>query len=397
MQELEKLLQFKLCDSCLGRQFARLWHGISNEERGRRIRKEHGLEYVPPESCWLCGGITGEIDKFASLVVEALQEYEFNTFLVGCRVDEEIIRKEERIATPHSESIKREINREVGKKVYEVVQKPVEFIHPDIVAIIDTSYDVVELDVRPIFIYGRYRKLVRGIPQTKWYCRKCHGKGCEYCNFKGKMYEESVEELIASPLLKIFDAKDEKFHGAGREDIDVRMLGNGRPFILEITEPRRRNVDIRILQKEINDFASGKVEVVDLRYAKRNEIEALKAAKYPKTYRVVVKFEEKGKINEAVNALRDSIVEQRTPRRVAHRRADRVRRRKVIDIRVEEMKEDEATLIIKAESGTYIKELVTGDGGRTSPSLSHLAGVEMEVKMLDVIEIGDRNEKVERI
>jgi len=29
-----------------------------------------------------------------------------------------------------------------------------------------------------------------------------------------------------------------KFHGAGREDIDVRMLGRGRPFILEVINPR---------------------------------------------------------------------------------------------------------------------------------------------------------------
>ena len=388
-EEVNKLFQFKLCDSCLGRQFAKLWHGMTNEERGRKIREEYGLKEIPPEECWLCEGIMGEMDKFASLVVDALSDYEFNTFLVGCRVDEDIIEREERIATQYSESIKREINREVGKKVYSFIEKPVEFVRPDIVAIIDTSYDTVELDVRPVFIYGRYRKLVRGIPQTKWYCRKCHGKGCEYCNFKGKMYEESVEEIIAAEPLRIFQAKEEEFHGAGREDIDVRMLGNGRPFILELKEPRKRNVDIEKVEKAINEFAAGKVEVVSLRYASRNEIEMLKSAKYPKTYRVVVGFEEKGKINEAVNALRSSIIEQRTPRRVAHRRADKVRRRKVIDIRVEEMKENEATLVIKAESGTYIKELITGDEGRTVPSLSHLAGVDMEVKMLDVIEIGD--------
>ncbi len=388
-EEVNKLFQFKLCDSCLGRQFAKLWHGMTNEERGKKIREEYGLKEIPPEECWLCEGIMGEMDKFASLVVDALSDYEFNTFLVGCRVDEDVIEREERIATQYSESIKREINREVGKKVYSFIEKPVEFVRPDIVAIIDTSYDTVELDVRPVFIYGRYRKLVRGIPQTKWYCRKCHGKGCEYCNFKGKMYEESVEEIIAAEPLRIFQAKEEEFHGAGREDIDVRMLGNGRPFILELKEPRKRNVDIEKVEKAINEFAAGKVEVVSLRYASRNEIEMLKSAKYPKTYRVVVGFEEKGKINEAVNALRSSIIEQRTPRRVAHRRADKVRRRKVIDIRVEEMKENEATLVIKAESGTYIKELITGDEGRTVPSLSHLAGVDMEVKMLDVIEIGD--------
>lgn len=28
-----------------------------------------------------------------------------------------------------------------------------------------------------------------------------------------------------------------KFHSGGREDIDVRMLGNGRPFLIELINP----------------------------------------------------------------------------------------------------------------------------------------------------------------
>jgi len=57
---------------------------------------------------------------------------------------------------------------------------------------------------------------------------------------------------------------------------------------------------------------------------------------------------------------------------------------------------NEITLVIKAESGTYIKELITGDEGRTVPSLSEIAGCAIEVKQLDVIKIGDKNgEKIE--
>jgi len=396
-EEAKKLASYKLCDSCLGRQFAKVEHGITNEERGEKIRKMLGLEKIDAEQCWLCEGLMNEIEKFADLVIEVLQDYEFNNFLVGCKVDEEILRKEEKIVTPYSESIKREINREVGKLVAKRIDKPAEFVHPDIIAIVDTRYDVVKLDVRPIYIYGRYKKLIRGIPQTKWYCRKCRGKGCKYCNYKGKMYDESVEELIAAKAMELFEAKDEAFHGAGREDIDVRMLGNGRPFILELKEPRKRNINLNELQELINEYAKGKVEVSQLRYADRHEVEKLKEAKYPKIYRVKIKFEENGKINEAVNALRGSIISQRTPKRVAHRRADKVRYRKIIDIEIEEMKVKEATLIIKAESGTYIKELITGDEGRTTPSLAELAGVSIEVEELDVISVGGENEKVEGV
>jgi len=53
------------------------------------------------------------------------------------------------------------------------------------------------------------------------------------------MYETSVQEEIAKPILPYFRPKDYKFHSGGREDIDVRMLGDGRPFVLELISPRR--------------------------------------------------------------------------------------------------------------------------------------------------------------
>ncbi|MBC7080727.1 MAG: tRNA pseudouridine(54/55) synthase Pus10 [Thermoplasmatales archaeon] len=396
-KEVEKLSKYGLCDSCLGRQFAKLKDGMKNYERGIKIRSQFKIEEAPPKDCWLCSGISNEIEKYAELVMKEIKKYEFDSFLIGCKIDEEILRKEKEIATPYSESIKREIDRELGKIIEKNIQKRVDFESPDIVAIIDTSFDRVKIDVKPIFIYGRYKKLIRGIPQTKWYCRKCHGIGCKYCNYKGKMYDESVEELIAHEALKEFEANDESFHGAGREDIDVLMLGNGRPFILELNKPKKRRVELKMLEKKINEHANGKVIVSDLRYASREEIEKLKSAKYEKVYRVKIKFAGNGKINEAVNALRDRKIFQHTPSRVAHRRADKIRERKIIDIKIKEMKMDEAIIEVVAEAGTYIKELITGDNGRTTPSLAELYGSKIEVEELDVIYVGDENEKVERI
>jgi tRNA pseudouridine synthase 10 len=48
----------------------------------------------------------------------------------------------------------------------------------------------------------------------------------------------SVEELIAGPAKEVFRAEVSRFSSAGREDIDVRMLGGGRPFVLELENPR---------------------------------------------------------------------------------------------------------------------------------------------------------------
>ena len=388
-EEGKKLLDYSLCDSCLGRQFGKVDHGITNKERGVRIRGILDEEKTEGDDCWICGGLMDEIGKFADLIVESMGTYEYDTFLVGCKVDETIVRRENEIATKYFESIKRELNREIGKLVTKKTHKEPDFVNPDIVAVINTLYDIVELDIRSIFVYGRYNKLMRGLPQTKWYCRKCYGRGCDYCNQKGKLYDESVEEMIAQKAVEMFKADGESFHGAGREDIDVLMLGNGRPFILEVKRPRKRNVDMKVMQEKINEYAKGKVNVRNLKFAERAEIEELKKAKYPKTYRVTMRFEGNGKINEAVNALGNRIIKQRTPQRVVHRRADKVRCRSVLDMKIEELKDRKAVAIVTAESGTYIKELITGDNGRTCPSLSELAGVEIEIEKLDVIGIGD--------
>ncbi len=390
----KKIASFGLCDACLGRQFINI-EATDNRERGKKIREALNIE--ESQQCWLCDGLINDIPLMASLCIDALKDYEFSTFLVGCRIDEEILLKERRIATQTSESIKREIDREVGKIIAKKLDRLPDFKNPDIVVTIDTTCYDIKIDAKSIYIYGRYRKLVRNIPQTKWPCRHCNGLGCVNCNFTGKMYEESVEELIAKKAVEAAMAGDESFHGAGREDIDVCMLGNGRPFILELKQPKKRNIDLKKLEQEINEYAKGKVEVLGLRFANKEEVRKIKEAKHPKIYMVKIKFTKKEKIYEAVNALIGREISQATPTRVLHRRTDIVRKRKVLDIKIKEIKMNEATLIIKAESGTYIKELVTGDNGRTKPSLASLAGDNVEVLELDVIGIGDENEKVERI
>ena len=394
------LVGYPLCDACLGRQFAQISHGLDNKERGAIIREALGGTAIPPVDCWLCDGLLSELESFVNLVSAALAPYEYATFLIGSRIEDTIEVQEAELAaiTGASEQTKREINREIGKRLEKQTNAEVDFDHPDITAIVDTQYGDIDLDIRPLFIYGRYKKLVRGIPQTKWWCRKCHGTGCDYCEGTGKMYEESVEDYIATPAVNATGAADESFHGAGREDIDVRMLGTGRPFILELIKPHHRVIDLTELQMAINAYGIGKVEVMHLCFTERSKIEYIKSARWTKMYRAVVKMSNRGKLNEAVTALRNCSISQRTPSRVVHRRADKIRQRCILDIHIDEVTNDLVTLVIHAESGTYIKELITGDGGRTAPSLQQLMDCPIKMQTLDVIQIGDEyGEKIERI
>jgi tRNA pseudouridine synthase 10 len=230
-----ELSKRELCDRCLGRLFSKLGHGMDNETRGRIVRENLGWD--ERQGCEVCRGLLAEIPKFSKLALSKLEGLEFDTYLVGSRVDPGIAEAEEnlwvQLNTQDAEPIKSEINREVGKLMGDSLNLEVDFKNPDVVTVIDTAYDYVELQVAPLFIYGRYRKLVRGIPQTKWPCKWCLGKGCEKCGFKGKMYERSMEEIIASEVMKFSGGDKHSFHGMGREDVDVLMLGNGRPFVLE--------------------------------------------------------------------------------------------------------------------------------------------------------------------
>jgi tRNA pseudouridine synthase 10 len=59
---------------------------------------------------------------------------------------------------------------------------------------------------------------------------------------------------------------------------------------------------------------------------------------------------------------------------------------------IEKISGDEAVLTITVSNGTYVKELVTGDDGRTEPSISSILNTNCTVKGLEVLKIhnGDR-------
>ena len=388
----------ELCDYCLGRQFARRSHGLSNRDRGRAIRVLLSLEddrpYEEPDGCQLCLGNLLIIERWAERALARLEGIEFKRFVVGSHLPEFLKEQEKGLQRRYNlkwaGSLKHDLNREVGKLLEAALPKAeVDLRKPEVAVLLDLVWDRVELKITPLFIYGRYRKLVRGLPQTHWPCRRCRGRGCPECSFTGKQYQESVEELVSPPILEAARGSGSAFHGSGREDIDARMLGEGRSFIVEIREPRVRSLDLHHLEEEINRRAAGKVEVRGLKFVERGMVERLKASLSEKLYRARVRFERPVSAEELQQALQDLVgpIEQRTPRRVAHRRADKVRRREVHEIRGELVDEHEALLEMRCDGGLYVKELISGDEGRTNPSLAGILKVPAEVVELDVLEI----------
>ncbi len=401
----ETLSLGKVCDHCLGRQFAIKYKGkADNATIGAALRKARGTRDFEAslkrkkkgkvtKDCPICGGVFLNLDKLAKLVVKETKKLDFDTFLIGSRPLRSGIELEEhlwsKIGAENAEPLKREVNREIGQRVEKLLKKKAEFVNPDLVAIVDTENEAIELQINSLFIYGVYKKLVRGIPQTKWPCSECGGRGCEKCKFTGRQYPETVEDLVSRRIIERTKGTGTKFSGMGREDIDARMLG-GRPFVIEVARPIARKLDYAQLEKEVNEFAKGRVEVNGLRHSSMEEVRLIKTKMPDKTYRALVSVPE-GITEKELEKLSDYFtnreLKQATPTRVLHRRADKIRKRRVVSLKCTLASKTEFEATVRTQAGTYIKELISGDEGRTKPSFSTILRKPAACKELDVLEI----------
>ncbi|MFH1471893.1 MAG: tRNA pseudouridine(54/55) synthase Pus10 [Nanoarchaeota archaeon] len=404
-----------LCDNCLGRQFGQLLSGYTNKERGCAIRTvlamsaERGetqfnenfetikfrilkapkkAEITETKPCWICGCLfekTGEITKRA---IEELKGIEFETFHIGVTLSKKLHDNEEKLweasGIDYCESIKTEISRAVGKQLSHDLKKEVDLKNPDIVLLLNLEKNAIEVTLNPICFRGKYKKLAK-IPQTTWYCPRCRGVGCDNCNWTGRLAKTSVQEIIAEPFLKLTKGTGTRFHGAGREDADVLCL-DWREFVIEILEPRIRKIDLKKIKFKASD--AKKVQVSALKIASIAEIVQVKEKKAHKTYKIIVSLEKPvaAKDLKELSKLKTTI-SQRTPQRVVHRRADIIRRRKVLSIKAKLLNPKTLEIEVETEAGLYVKELVTSDEGRTKPSVSGILGIGASVKELTVVGI----------
>jgi len=433
---LTMLSRYPLCDNCLGRQFASLGYGIENKDRGKALKlgltlqasalnlaknaddikmlkvlavngfcreaqttlhhlKKRIAKKDQLKTCFLCEDKFQLLDGLTQKALDAVAGYEYNTFLVGVELPVTVEEREDEFKAAfnvsYGESIKHEFGRLLGKALGERTGKEVDYLKPDIVVVINPYLEKIRLQINPLFVAGKYRKLVRTIPQSKWFCSSCRGKGCEKCGGTGKMYPESVEELASKPLLEAAEGEKTSFHASGREDIDARMLGSGRPFVIEISKPKKRFLDLKKLEAAVNANAEGKVEVSGLRFSSKDFVRRLKKGESAqKEYRVLIDFENDIS-EEGLQLLEDKLsgilIKQQTPLRVLHRRADLIREKYIYEVKVKKVSLKRAEMKIRCQGGLYVKELVSGDEGRTMPNVSELLENRAKPLKLDVLNV----------
>lgn len=502
------LVRIGTCDACLGRVGGKMHYGQSMEAAGKEVRQTvldrdahlaSARDDVP--LCPFCENLFEEVELLTDIIFDAVQPYELSRLQLGARFPKDQTEGEDelrkRFGAGGSEALKAALVNAIARRLHERLDN-VTMVNekPDVLALIDVLTLTVDLDVRAVYVYGRYRKLERGIPQTRWPCRACKGRGCERCDHTGLQYERSVQDLIGNPMMAALEGKEHAFHGMGREDIDVRCLGQGRPFVMEIKEPKKRAFSAAKLTEMINEQAGGSVEVSSLRPSNRKEVVRIKDTPAEKSYTIrftlepmnaaelavltapvdltdgggkgrnkrrrrqrrgddssdrtkpldapietpatrpsdgvmakmkkaelVALCEEHGLVKtgtkpvlierlqealppapevfelpsdeviiQVIEGLKGVKLAQRTPERVSHRRADLIRKRTVFEshtpiIDVNEHGEREVEFTLRCESGTYVKETVHGDSGRTQPSVASLIRAKCNVVWLDVGDI----------
>ncbi|KAK2197584.1 bifunctional Pseudouridine synthase [Babesia duncani] len=315
-----------------------------------------------------------------------------------------------------------------------------------------------------ISFVGYYNKYAKGLSQTVWILGK---------ELKSPL---SVEECIGIPLEKLSLGSGYKFMASGREDADVRTLGCGRRFCIEVYNCKRDLFDIFRLITAIEknnpskgidmghltfpvaftdfvshasttDVSTFKVHstlpnqdfyfLLDSTAMINNESHVLKVLTCPCTsignfFGDLVQDQEIG-VSVCFSGLRvafnnrferrqvhtcaethtktyeclvysvDAIdfnlldmnltfpieILQKNPIRSSHRRSQQTRRRTIYSLKIQPIHPRLFILNLTTQAGTYIKEFVTGDLGRTRPSLGDILHCkQLHVLQLDVTGFG---------
>jgi tRNA pseudouridine synthase 10 len=94
---------------------------------------------------------------------------------------------------------------------------------------------------------------------------------------------------------------------------------------------------------------------------------------------------------EQINVLNTQklpiVLQQKTPIRVLHRRTLACRSRSILEMEASlvENQKEVFKLCLKTQAGTYVKEFVHGDFGRTTPCVAQLLGIDTDIIALDVM------------
>ena len=245
------LKNYDLCEYCTGRLVSKLVGKPSSKLLGKKYLKKFGKS--SNAQCYVCKNIFENLNPLLSNIFEKLCNFDFKTFNLGLILKNSFLERDDLIKSKFKikgiENLKFAISSEIGKKISRRTKSKKIINDPDLFIQINFKDESSTIRTKPIFVYGRYNKKIRKLPQKQMSCKSCNGIGCHNCNFKGLENIESIEGKISDFLIKKFDGNQVKINWIGGEDQSSLVLGNGRPFFAKILNPKKRN---RMLRKSLN-------------------------------------------------------------------------------------------------------------------------------------------------
>jgi tRNA pseudouridine synthase 10 len=355
---IDILKKYALCSRCLARQ--------SSRKVSRNVVQVK-------EKCYICNGLMNRIYELLELIVAALKEYRYKTFLIGAMLPSDMLEREDEIRAKFkikgTESAKSYLTKELGKRLARKTGKKVDYGRPDVTINIDLVKNDVTVRARAIFLFGRYLKRKRGLGQKQERCSICVGKGCSQCNNTGLSAFDSIEGIIVRKLLAAFKCESAKFTWVGGEDKDSLVLDDGRPFFVKVINPKRRFAKPRGVTKD----------GVQIKFLKRVQRLPDKPLKFRTKMKLLVECEREinNKYLKKLNALNNTLVT------FSGKHGKEVSK-KIYKINAK-MQKNVLTIMMVIDGGLVIKQFVSGEG--MTPNISHIIGCKATCRSFDILNV----------
>ena len=177
------------------------------------------------------------------------------------------------------------------------------------------------------------------------------------------------------------------------------MLGSGRPFILQLVNPKKRasvtDEQLRVIEQRLQDNPN--MSALGLEFCDEKSFLELKDSEETKVKIYCCLVETSSHVSDErfreIEQLKDIVIDQKTPMRVLHRRSNMSRDKTIHRLKVHRINELSCLVFVFASAGTYIKEFIHGDLGRylpltsTFPNFGSLTNTKADIYQLDVLDL----------
>ncbi len=363
---------YRLCDVCLGRLYAKKMAVSSNDRLGKKLQT---FLKTKATKCYICKNLLENLQYPLKAIIEATSDMQFSTFVIGATIKPSLIDRDDFIKSKFKlrgiDGIKTSITKELSKKFSKKTRSKIDFNSPDVTITFNFKDNTCDVKSKPVFVFGKYTKEKRGLEQKQKSCSNCRGKGCVVCEFHGIGNFESVEGSIAKILYQKFSSPKVKISWIGGEDKDSLVLGRGRPFFAKILNPKKRKLKFpsKIKVKEItihNLRIIDKVPSGPLQFISKIEIT------------VLTKKPIDTKLLKSLKKITKSPV-------VIYEKFGRRNEKFIHNLKYKKTSQNSFSLTIKTDGGLPVKHFVNGQN--VFPNLSDLLDNQCTCKKFDFHEV----------